>query len=51
MQRPNETTVKDVLKELQKNNIDVSQMVLWNPNHCQHAESSKKDNVLIETLV
>jgi len=32
--------VKDVLKELQKINIDVSQLVEWNANNCQQEESS-----------
>jgi hypothetical protein len=32
----------DVLKELQDNNIDVSQLVEWKASHCQQAESSKE---------
>jgi len=41
-QHPKKSTVKDVLKELQKNNIDVSQLVEWNANHCQQTESSSE---------
>jgi len=44
-QHPNKTTVKDVLKELQKNNIDVSQLVEFRAEHCQWAESSTEKKV------
>jgi len=37
---PDEETVEEVKKELQKNNIDVSKMVKWRANHCQQWESS-----------
>jgi len=37
---PDEATVKEVLKELQDNNIDVSKMVEFRGDHCQQAESS-----------
>jgi hypothetical protein len=30
--------VKDVLKDLQENNIDVSQLMVWPKDHCQQAE-------------
>jgi hypothetical protein len=33
--RPDEATVKDVLKVLQENNVDVSQLVGWTADHCQ----------------
>jgi len=35
---PDEETVKRVLKELKKNNIDVSKLVDWSANHCLPAE-------------
>ena len=35
----------DVLKELQENNIDVSQLVEWPVDHCQQAESSTEEEV------
>jgi len=35
----NKATVQEVLKDLQKNNIDVSQLVAWPAHHCQQAES------------
>jgi hypothetical protein len=34
-QHPDETTVKDVLKELKENNIDISQLVEYSTDHCQ----------------
>jgi hypothetical protein len=36
--RPDIATVKDVLKDLQQNNVDVSQLVDWKADHCQQAE-------------
>jgi hypothetical protein len=38
--RPDEATVKDLMKDLQENNIDVSQLVEWPADHCQQAGSS-----------
>jgi hypothetical protein len=38
--RPEVATVKDVLKDLQQNNINVSQLVEWKADYCQQAESS-----------
>jgi hypothetical protein len=38
--RPEVATMKDVLKDLQENNIDVSQLVDWATDHCQQGESS-----------
>jgi hypothetical protein len=35
---PEPETVKDVLKDLQENNIDVSQLVVWPKDHCQREE-------------
>jgi hypothetical protein len=35
-----QNTVKDVLKDLQENNIDVSQLVMWPKDNCQRAEYS-----------
>jgi len=32
--------VKDELKDLQENNIDVSQLIVWPKDHCQQAEYS-----------
>ena len=33
----------DVLKDLQDNNIDVSQLVEWPADHCQEAQSSTEE--------
>lgn len=38
--RPKEETVKDVLKDLKGNNIDVNQLVEWSADHCHQRESS-----------
>jgi hypothetical protein len=35
--------VQQVLKDLQQNNIDVSQMGEWKADQCQQAESSTKE--------
>jgi hypothetical protein len=35
--RPDETTVKDALNDLQNNNIDVNQLVEWTTDHCEEA--------------
>jgi hypothetical protein len=40
--RPEVATVKDVLKDLQENNTNVSQLVDWATDHCQQGESSAK---------
>jgi predicted unusual protein kinase regulating ubiquinone biosynthesis (AarF/ABC1/UbiB family) len=40
---PDEVTEKGVLKGLQDNNIDVSQLVEWTTDHCQEAESSTEE--------
>lgn len=40
---PDEVTAKDVLKDLQENNIDFSQLVEWTTDHCQEAESSTEE--------
>ena len=37
---PDEATVKEVLKELQNNNVDISQLLELKADHCQEAESS-----------
>jgi hypothetical protein len=34
-QHPDEETVKEVLKKLQENNIDISQLVYLPTDHCQ----------------
>jgi len=39
-QHPDEATLKEVLKELQENNIDDRQFVETSAVHCQWAESS-----------
>ena len=44
-QRPDKATVKEVLKKLKDNNIDVSQLVEYGTDHCQKAESSIKEEV------
>jgi len=36
---PDDVTVKEMEKELQNNNIDISQLVKWKADHCQEAES------------
>jgi hypothetical protein len=33
-----QNTAKDVLKDVQENNIDISQLVMWPKDHCQRAE-------------
>jgi hypothetical protein len=38
--RSDEETVKDVMKELQENNIYISQLVEFRADHCQELESS-----------
>jgi len=38
---PELETMKDVLKDLQENIIDVSQLVVWPKDHCQQAEYLK----------
>ena len=40
---PDKATVNDVMKELQDNNIDVSQLVECPADHCQQAESSTEE--------
>jgi hypothetical protein len=37
--RPDKETMKKVMKELQDNNIDVSQLVEFSADHCQQLES------------
>ena len=32
---PDETTIKDVLKELQDNNIEVNKLAIWGRDHCE----------------
>jgi hypothetical protein len=44
-QHPDKATVKEVLKKLQDNNIDVSHLVEYGTDHCQKAESSTKEEV------
>jgi hypothetical protein len=39
---PDKETVKDMLKELQENNIDISQLVEYRADHCRQIESSKE---------
>jgi hypothetical protein len=36
---PDQATIKDVLKELQDNNIDVSKLVTSRTDHCWQEES------------
>jgi hypothetical protein len=40
---PDEDTEKDMLKDLQENKINVSQLVEWTTDHCQDAESSTEE--------
>jgi len=44
---PAEATMKDVLKELQDNNIDVSKLAISRTNHCQKEESSKAGRISV----
>jgi len=37
---PDDETVERVMKELQKNNIDVSKLVVWPTDHCKEVESA-----------
>jgi hypothetical protein len=39
---PDEETVKDVLKALQENNIDVSQLLEYSADHCPKFELPKE---------
>jgi hypothetical protein len=41
--RPDKATMHHVKKELEKNNVEFSQLVVWPACHCQHAESSKEE--------
>jgi hypothetical protein len=34
--RPGIMTVLDALQKLEDNNINVSHLVVWSANHCQH---------------
>jgi len=34
-QHPDKTTIKDALKALQQNNINVRQLAIWKPDNCQ----------------
>jgi len=36
--RPDEEALNDAMKELQKKNIDVNQLVEWPVDHCQQVE-------------
>jgi len=40
---PDEDTEKDMLKDLQENKINFSQLVEWTTDHCQDAESSTEE--------
>jgi len=42
---PDEATIKDVLKELQDNNIDVSKLAISRTDHCQKEESSTSGGI------
>jgi hypothetical protein len=42
-QHPEKETLKDVMKELQKNNIDFTQLVEWKTDHCLPPESSTEE--------
>ena len=39
---PDAGTMKDVLKEMEDNNIEVKHLEMWSANHCQEVESSTK---------
>jgi hypothetical protein len=41
---PDDATVKDVKKDLRKNNIDFSQLEKWPADKCQQAESSTEED-------
>jgi hypothetical protein len=42
---PDEETVKDVLKELQENNINISQFVKYIADHCRNLNSQMKEEL------
>jgi hypothetical protein len=48
---PDEQTVKDVMKELQDNNIDVTQFLEFSTDHCQQAKSSAAGGSSAKRLV
>jgi hypothetical protein len=50
-QHPDETTVKDVLKELKKNKIDICQLVEYRRDHCQCDQLSTEEVPLRDTGV
>jgi len=45
-QHPDKATVKDVLKELKKNHIDVCQLAEYSRYHCQWGEQSMEETPL-----
>jgi hypothetical protein len=50
-QHPDKATVKDVLKELKKNKIDICQLAKWPTDHCQQGEWSTEELPLKDTGV
>jgi hypothetical protein len=44
-QRPDEATVKEVMKELEGNKIDISQLVEMKADHCQRQNRHVKEEV------
>jgi hypothetical protein len=50
-QKPYKATVKDVLKDLKENNINVSQLVQYRAYHCPYGEYSTEGVRLRDTGV
>ena len=48
-QYPDKTTVKDVLKKLKENKIDISQFVEYGTDHCQKGEELTEEVPLRDT--
>ena len=48
-QYPDQTTVKDVLKKLKENKIDVSQLVAFSTEYCQYGKYSTEGVPLRDT--
>jgi len=42
-----EATIRDVLKELQDNNVDVSKLAMSRTDHCQKEESSTAGGISV----
>jgi hypothetical protein len=43
---PSEETVKEAMKELQKNKIDIKQLVKFPRDHCANGNRQRKEEIL-----